>query len=247
MAGIQTQYESHETVYVNSISHFKPGENYAICKRLSDNINEKTQSGIFKANKAWKRDQFLPYYADRIFEVVKVPDEFTDEPQLGYWKTEIEVKVGDTVIVNFKDSLDAKSLFDSQGNEYRILKYYSLIVALRKKAIIPLNGYFLFTRLYEQIKVQSFHLEIPKTTYKFDPRVGKVEYVGTPVKYYYRSGGGDFDKGIDIKRGDNIMFIAPYIGLRASGYAIPLENPMFKIMDQDYFACQRYRVAGLLE
>jgi len=174
--------------------------------------------------------------------VAVLPKEFNKDnaEKTSYWNTDLEVKVGDIVISCFLNSLNAKVLITDDGSEYRLISYFALIVALRKEKVICLNGYFLFTRMLEEIKTTLWVPNQKKRNY--DTRLGLVEYVGNPVHYYHRDGGGDFDKGINIQRGDKVLFLTSY-----SLFAPPLENEKFRIMDKDYYYAQRYRLAGKVE
>ena len=154
-------------------------------------------------------------------------------------KTEVEIKTGDQVIVNYMDSLNSFVLI-SEGVEYRFILYYSIIAAIRGKDVKPINGYVLFKTVP---MVFNTSLTIPDHLKQvIDVRYGIIEHAGKPNKYYTKEVNVDHDKGVDITAGDKVVFIMPL-----DMFAPELEAPIHKTLDRKYRYCQRTNIAGKIE
>lgn len=207
--------------------------NYVLCGRIYDNINDRTIGGLQKVSEAYNRDQYLPQNVERIFEVIALPEKLTEER--GFWKTSIEIQVGDKIISTYHDSLNSK-LIKTENREYRFILYYGIVAIIRGEDIIPINGNILFSPVYEEHKTSLILLDQNKVT---DYRFGKVDYIGTPNEYYTKGYNVNEDKGIEINKGDKIVFTVPW-----GKFAPMLENPIHRKLSKDYYYCQRYYIGG---
>lgn len=230
---METQREKHVTVKLKDISNLKPQSNYVVCKRLYDNIHDTTNGGVIKATDIYNRDQYIVQNSERVFEIVSIPDKL--EEQIGFWKTDIEIKVGDIAFVQYHESLNAK-VIKTEDEEYRFILYYGIIAVKREDKIIPINGYTLFTRVPIEFQTQ---LIIPDKAKIPDPRYGIIEYISKPNKYHIKDKKQDSEKGVDISVGDKVIFIEPI-----ERSAPILEYPLHRKLDKEYYYCQRHRIGG---
>lgn len=189
--------EKHQEIEGVNIETLELTNNYVLCKRVTNNVEDGINGIVYP--KQYHQNEKLPQNVDRVFKVIRIPNEIT--PERTFWMTNIEVKPGDTVWVNYIDALNSPNVYDEDGVEYRLLSYFSLIVAKRKKAVIPLNGRVIMSNIYaSKLESKWIHLSMKS---KIEYALAKVEYVGTPNKYYFDV--DDSDEGIDIKRGDVVI------------------------------------------
>ena len=231
---MKTLKEKHKSVEIKDIKKLKPVNNYVICKKIGNNLNSTTPAGIYKASEYFNRDQWLTQNVERVLEIVAVPDELDDS--FGYWKTTMDAKPGDKAIVSFHDSLNC-SVVISGGHEYRILRYFSIITLIRNKKLIPVNGYMLFTQVPVKYKTTLAVPDFMKK--KLDLRYGVIEHLAPPNEYYTKEDKQDLDKGIDVKKGDKVVFISPL-----DLYAPKLESEIHSTLGKKYRYCQRFRIGG---
>jgi co-chaperonin GroES (HSP10) len=250
---VKTKREVHDISRLSNISDLRPKNNFVLCRRLKNNLTDTTPAGIQKASIYYHRDQYLPGNVERVFEVTALPDKLTE--QFGRWKTDIEVSVGDIIIVSYFDSLNSKVIL-TKSDEYRFIQYYGIIAVIKSfneiskenhpyvmnhgeifPNIKPVNGYLLFTTLFEEIKTSLILAQK-----HIDPRIGLVEHIGTANKYYTKGEKDYYDKGIEVKKGDKIVFKDIY-----NRFAPPLENELHQVLDKRYFYCHRFRLGGKLK
>jgi hypothetical protein len=160
--------------------------------------------------------------------------------------TDIEIKKGDKVWVQPIDALNSPELFDEEGNEYRLLRYFSLIVAKRKEAIIPLNGRILMSNVYSS-KYSPVGLELVRKT-NLEIGLAKIEYIGTPNKYYcYGKYKKNLDEGVNVSPGQIVVLhlINRNENILSRNY---LEEETFAMFDRrkSYFYEQRRGILGVL-
>lgn len=238
--------EIHRTINVNSILDFKPVNNYVLCRRVRSNFNPDEKTGLIKATHHFNRDQYLPQNVERVFEVISLPDKL-DENIGHYWHAEIELKIGDYVIVEYFASLFSNVMM-ADGYEYRAIPYYKIITKIEQSKnggiwdrIQPINGYILFTPVYE--KMPDFII-VPDSAKRIDPRYGMIEFVSPANKYYLREKKEYLDQDIKIKKGDKVMFIKVHENVDPTKFAPILENKMHKVLGKMYYYCQRSRIAA---
>ncbi|MBN1683765.1 hypothetical protein JW865_09470 [Candidatus Bathyarchaeota archaeon] len=232
---MKTARESHDTTKLDDINSVIPENNFVLCLRLHDNINDTTESGINKASEYYNRDQYLSQNVERIFQVVAIPGKIKEER--GFWMTDLDVKVGDKVVVSYFDSLNSK-VAKVGKKEYRFIKYFGIVAIIKDDEIIPVNGNILFSPVYIEPKKSNI-IEVIQTKKIIDYRFGIVEKTGKPNKYYTKGYNINYDKDIDIKVGDKVVFTDAW-----SKFAPVLEHELHRKLDKEYYYCQRYQVGG---
>lgn len=250
--------EVHLTYNTKDVSEIKLINNKVLCKRLTDNVHNKTNSGLYYPE-SMHENQRLGDNVDVVYEVAGVPDKLVVRP--GFWKTEIEIEVGDIVWANRKDALHCMVVVDKGGIEYRLISYYSLIVAQREVhefewghkssyiikddltyKVIPLNGYVLCS----DIKSPASSTVI--TTNKILREEAKVEYVGKPNEYYMRGKKHiDLDGEISLKPKQRIHLDIPNKNKDIINRAY-VEDSKFTRFNKDnmYFYIQRRSINAIL-
>lgn len=177
---------------------------------------------------------------------------YTGIPNIGMpWKTSLEVKIGDTVILYYLAVANCfrpespKALIEGE-NRFIFITYNNIYAIVRDGAIIPVNGYCLiepmedpaWTRLKKRIMAAG--LVIAPTDKKSikDVVYGRVKYVGLPNEEYVDN---HTDKGVDVKPGDVIVM------KRISD--IPLEYDMHAQIDggAKYWRVQRRYILGVYD
>jgi len=198
-------------------------------------LKDRTKGGLIKVAESYHQNQYLSQNVERVFKVAALPDEL--EEVRGYWKTKMDLKVGDTVIVSYYDSLFSKVIKTDDGKEYRMILYYDIITAIRKNKLYPINGYLLFTPVYATFKSK---IDLAKPAMRvIDYRYGYIEHTSYPNYYYTKSYGGDLDKDIDVKKGDTVIFLNEF-----KKFAPILEHSIHKTLDKEYYYCQRCKIAA---
>lgn len=97
--------------------------------------------------------------------------------------TEEELHVGDFVIFDYKEHLQAEQdgrLIDETGyynSDFAIIHYSKIFVRIRNGEVQPINGYLLIEPLFDE---PTSKLEVIR---KVSETKGIVRYAGTPVKY----------------------------------------------------------------
>ena len=149
----------------------------------------------------WNPENHQPVW----MEVICVPDRLSmltdDDPNLMSWLPEIEITVGDKVLVKYNAVIHAQR----DGDIY-FINYESLIL---KQPDIPINGYVLLEPVYE---------DIPFVGKQEDKRYGIVKLIGKPVIKYRNK---DLNDDIDIEAGDKVIIGLKYTQ-RAQRNAIPV-------------------------
>ena len=145
----------NETEYIklpkNDLKKMKllPGNNKVLLRKLTDNINQKTKSGIYVSPKPLVQN--IPDHADRVFEVVQAPIKLRFElpnrrgdidkqhmyGQFTYfwtpaWKTNIEIKKGD-IVITAKIKINRSVHIRCEEEVYVLLDYHELYLAFRPK------------------------------------------------------------------------------------------------------------------
>ena len=108
--------------------------------------------------------------------VTKLPDKFTfwDTDKNGLqWKTDMQVKVGDTVWFYAITSHSSEKLI-YQGRKFILVNYQDLYIAKRGNNIICLNGNVLLKPVYKTIKVLEYEKKELDITKAIVFKTGKI-------------------------------------------------------------------------
>lgn len=143
---------------------------------------------------------------------------YTGEPNIGMpWLTDIEVEIGDEVIVYYLSVLNAlrqemQKYFIRDNERYIFIPYSSIFVKIKEGKPVPVNGYCLiepiddptYVRIEERLKAIGLVSAVPRRK-KTNSHVvfGKVRYISKPNLEYV--GGAGSDKGVDIEVGDTVV------------------------------------------
>ncbi|MGD0342765.1 MAG: hypothetical protein ABSA76_13765 [Bacteroidales bacterium] len=152
-------------------------------------------------------------------EIYGIPDYlyYSGMPNIGLpWKTELEVQMGDHVIMYYLSVLNAlnvdKQNYLIEGNDkYVFIPYQNIFAVVREKTIIPINGYNLIEPsedpdiLRQRGRMESIGMIYARLKEKSNTNVvyGIVRYVGKPNKAYVDS--EYTDDGVDISIGDTVV------------------------------------------
>lgn len=116
------------------------------------------------------------------FSGLEYREEGTSESDLDF-DTEEELQVGDFVIFDYKEYLQAERdgrFLNEQGKpdeNYAFIHYSKIFVRIRNRQVQPINGYLLIEPLCDE---PTSKLEVIR---KVSETKGIVRYAGTPVKY----------------------------------------------------------------
>ena len=103
--------------------------------------------------------------------------------------------------------------------------------------MIMLNGWMLLEPIERAVNKESKVITtLPRDIQKKDPLKGKIIHVGTPVKEYFY-GKVEADNGIDVKKGDTVIFL-PHSD-------IPLEYSMHQSLKEVYYRVQRKELLSI--
>ncbi len=191
-------------------------------------------------------------HAPVVCEVIKCPKEitalaFTEQ----WWDTEMELEVGDTVVVNYMAitkalAMDAPGLtnfvYTEENGEreyYLWVKYSNIYAAKRGEQVIPLNGFILCRPLEE--KKEMYGLELPEHLKQASSRYCEVAHVGKPNKAYLDYRFIDFDdQAVEINEGDIINF--------DRSFDLSLEYDLYNdIFSERLYRIQRLNILGVLD
>jgi hypothetical protein len=105
------------------------------------------------------------------------------------WKTDMELEVGDNVIVrrpalSMALGKDHPSYYVENGELFIYLKYQEIVVAKRGDHIIVLNGYCIIEPLIDAPKTS---LHVPDMAKKNSRKFGIIRYLGKPNQEYHIS------------------------------------------------------------
>lgn len=141
---------------------------------------------------------------------------YTGIPNQGMpWKTPMELKYGDRVVMYYLAVVNAlrpemmrATVID--GKKYIWVQYQNIFAAVRNNLIIPINGYSLIEPC-ESPEIQLVNKRIEKaglTVFRSDTKsltgvvYGKVKYLGRPNEAYVD---GHTDEGVAINPGDTVV------------------------------------------
>lgn len=143
---------------------------------------------------------------------------YTGKPNIGMpWLTNIEVKIGDEVIIYYLSILNAlrtemQKYFIRNDERYVFVPYSSIFAKVEDNKPIPVNGYCLIepvddpvnVRIDERLKAIGLVSAVPRRKKTNNQVVwGKVAYTSKPNKEY--AGGAGSDRGVDIEIGDIVV------------------------------------------
>jgi len=230
-----------------------PGNNKVLLKKLTNNQNQRTKSGIWIAPKPLIQN--VIDHIDRVFEVVQAPVKLRYEPahMRGWvdkwhkyfwtppWKAQIEIQKGD-IVISAKIQIPKSVHVKCEDEIYLFLDYHELYLAFRPgdgekeimgrsiKEIIPLNGFVVCKTIKDCL--HSKVIWLPKNPNDKIKR-GEVVLVGKPNLVY--SNKSDTDEGFEnLKPGMIIMKKSTLVHR-------DLENVMHAVFDGDneHFVIQR--------
>lgn len=226
-----------------TLANFKPVNNLVLLKAVTDGTERqygksKLILGVTQAAK----DQYEKNYARRHFEVVKVPEklefptsrqEFASSGYAFRYRTEIEIKEGDTVWVKLRSGHRAVKIIIEE-NPYYLVHYAELFVSQRRNLhrtvnakgvsknliekdeayfdVIPLNGNIICEKVYTKSKSK---LDIKDRVE--EPGRLKVKFVGVASQSYFTIINDKFVevplKLFKVKPKDIIQADGPYINV----------------------------------
>jgi hypothetical protein len=242
MSEIRIIRRSHKA---NSIADVRLTNNYVLCRRIHDNLETPTKDGIYKGSYKFHQDQFLASHADRVYEVIKLPDGLTfwtptnkTSGNCLRWKTDIEVEVGDAVWVSYMAVIDYDCLV-IDGTEYALINYSEFRLAKKKTGdVVMLNGWVLYKPFTES---RSSVLIDPKPT--IDHSKGIVYLTGSPNKSYVVNDKKwvDLDRYVDLKPGD--------VFLKKSKHdTLLLEDPVFQYFaEENLYLILRKNIVAIID
>lgn len=180
----------------------------------SDNDWIKTKSGM----KFFIDTSFEPEkHVVRVGTVKSVPTQLWFNEKISGlmpWKTDIELKVGDKVVMYYLavlNCIENGSFIREDKTTEIFIDYNNIYAIIEEGNVRPINGYVLVEKLEDPnwldyvAKMESMNMEAVDTRElsKKNVTFGKVAYIGAPnVCYFdkYKS-----DENIDIKQGDVVV------------------------------------------
>ena len=186
-------------------------------------------------------------------EIAAIPKSlyFTGNPNGMEWETDLEVKVGDRVVVYYMAVVNAlaresSSVVIEDGVRYIPVRYQNIYAILRENEVIPINGYCLVEPIdSDEIKgiknrLAAQNLILPEKERKSNHDVvySRVVYLGKPNKRYINKDATD--ETVDVKVGDQIV--------TSKITDIPLEYEMHRKVDKSrvLFRVQRRNILAIL-
>lgn len=152
----------------------------------------------------------------RTGEVVAVPRQIVKTEKSLPWDTEMEIQVGDRVIMYFLAVQNClakeRKTYVREGNQvWIIIKYQNIYAVIREGNIIPVNGYVLVEPIEdpewirEKEKASKLNIELPdlRGTSKTHVTYGRIAYIGKPNKSYDND--RKDDTHYDLKAGDEVV------------------------------------------
>ena len=236
-----------DTIVLDSISQIKSlltCRNQILVKRVFDNLEDTTPSGVIKA----VDPSFRPnVHADRISEVVLVPEGLYFYPPMYKhkhatesidWDTDMELLPGDIVWHNFMELADTYNIeVRDEKALYKLLRYEDIYLAKRGEELIMLNGYCLCE---EVLRDRLGELDVLDRD--IDKGIGKVVLLGKRNRSYrIRGGAKDLDGDDVLKVGDIIVKRRPDVHIRLeedvhARFPLGEKKMYFIIQRRDIFA-----------
>jgi len=154
----------------------------------------------------------------RLGTVESLPKEliFDKRTKTFPWKTNIELQIGDKVIMYF---MAVQNCLAPEQRKYIVedkeififIKYHNIYAIIRGEDIIPINGYVLvepmedpdWTRMVEQARISNIILPDLRKLSKTDVTYGKIAYIGNPnIEYADKHKSDNF---YNLKEGDEVI------------------------------------------
>ncbi len=173
---------------------------------------------------------------------------YTGQANIGMpWRTEMEVKYGDQVILYYLAVINAlkpeNRRYVLEGEDrYIFINYQNIFAVVREGKIIPVNGYCLIEPCSNPMieaqrkRMEAIGLELVKLneTTKDQVNYGIVRYVSVPNQEYVDE--GQSDEGVNIAVGDTVVL------KRTTD--IPLQYNLHAKIDDGklYWRCQRRNI-----
>jgi len=227
-------------IILTTLEGFKPISNYVL-------VGNPTKTDTLKSGLYIDTTYKPEHHVEIINEVIAVPDRLSFKE----WETEMELKVGDQVWVNYLSIMKGERVMVGDKT-YILVPYEKIILAKRGDDIVMLNGYVLIepvledggchrgdmsykelAELYASNPINSSHDcigdDIMKDTLTIIPIVkpkefndrGIVRYLGTPNKRYAEEHHSD---DIDVNIGDMVVLQKGYYSKIESSYHAEIGN-----------------------
>lgn len=237
-------------VNLPTIKGISPVNNYCLLQRLTDNFNDTTEAGVYKASEQLNLNQYLASYANRVYKVIAKPDRlvlYNNKNKTSgvgaWWDTDIQIEIGDIVWTSYPSVLDVDVIRTPQ-EEYYLIKYQELRMAKRKESYMMLNGWNLYKRVEK--KTDSIIVD-PNVRKHIDHQVGEIVRVGNPNRLYHRTNKKtkkscwkDLDQGIELSEGE--VFVKA-----DKAHELILENPEFAVYpEKDVYLIQRKDIVSII-
>lgn len=225
--------------------------NFVLIKLDKDNTSIKLKSGF-------------ELYVDTSFDnekhqvvtgtVYGIPSklEYFGTPNKGLpWLTDMEVKLGDKVVVYYLAIVNAlkkeqQRYFFEGGDKYVLITYNNIFTVYGDGFVKPINGYVLIEPCSDPFlektkeRLKKLNLEWVKLDTKSNTNVsfGIVRYMGKPNREYVDEGASD--DGVDVKIGDTVV-------LRKVS-DIPLQFNLHAKIDEGklYYRVQRRKILAVI-
>jgi len=207
-------------ITLDTIEGFKPLNNFVL---LGNPTSTEKIGGLF-IDTTYKPED----HVEIINEVIAVPDHL----KFNEWETEMQLKVGDKVWVNYLSIIKGERV-QVGGEVYVLVPYEKIILTKRGDDIVMLNGYVLIEPVLEETQ-QSGIIILLKQAKQASQR-GYVRHMGIPNKRYTDESHTD---EIDIKLGD-------MVGLK-HGYNSKLESSYHQTIG-DYWVVQRRNIVAAFD
>lgn len=190
------------------LKDYKPGINQVLIK-LESNESIKLEDGkviyMPPESKQINPEEFRPLRG----EVIGVPSKlyFKNGDHTGLkWRTEMELQIGDRVIMkrpalSMALSKDQGSWFEENGEVCIFLRYDEVIIAIRGEEKIVLNSFVIVSPL--QLKYNT-HLIVPDVAKKDSMYFGTVKYIGSPNQEYHVTKNSKHE---DVVLSDEIIWV----------------------------------------
>jgi co-chaperonin GroES (HSP10) len=165
------------------------------------------------------------------------------------WKTEIEVQVGDRVVMYYMAVMNCmakeqRRYIREMGRTYIFLKYSNIYAAIRDGQIIPVNGYILAEPIpdpwHEKFKNDALAkgIELVELETKSNKNVvfAKLVHVGKPIELYRDN--YLCDDHIDVSQGDEVIL--------KKVRDIPIEYEYHTTLNRKLYRIQRHDILAVL-
>lgn len=230
-----------------SLTKGKPISNY-VTIRLKQNDKYRTENGVEiftpTQSKINNEEEIKPVRG----EVIAVPDKLTfiqgDWSNMP-WKCEMELQVGDDVIIK-RPALsmaisDANSSYFVENDELFVyIKYNELVCAIRGEEIIMLNSMLLVEPEEVELKTTIENFQQEKKT---SSCYGRIAHVGKPNLEYHNTKDARGNDVItedypNLKVGDRVLF--------AKAGDIIAETEIFRTLDKKYWRMPRTKILAVI-